>query len=142
MPVVLIVAGSVLLIAAIRGTQQDLFLLLASDFTGPDNFIFWFLSIVVIGAIGYIPRLKPVSDGFLILVILTLFLKKGTGFFDQFNKQVGSTQSAQPVVSSGSTSSGGTNVVRIGGGGGGPGIGVTIGAGGGSIGIGSGGVTI
>ncbi len=108
MPFVLIIAGVVLLIAAIRNTQQELFLLLAKDFTGPNNFIYWFLSILIIGAIGYVPRLKPVSDGFLILVILVLFLKKGNGFFDMFQLQVGSTQKQSPVVSPGNTSTMGT----------------------------------
>jgi hypothetical protein len=103
MPFVLIISGVVLLIAAIRDKQQQLFFLLGNDFTGTDNFIYWFLSILIIGAIGYIPKLKPVSDGFLVLVILVLFLRKGTGFFDMFQKQIGTTQSAKPVVSTGST---------------------------------------
>lgn len=116
MPFVLIVAGVVLLIATIRNTQQQLFLLLANDFTGKDNFIYWFISILIIGAIGYIPKLKPISDGFLVLVILVLFLRKGTGFFDMFQKQVGTTQSAHPVVSSGAATGTTTNIVNTGGG--------------------------
>ena len=100
MPFVLIIAGVVLLVAAVRNTQQDLFGLLAKDFVGPNNFIFWFVSIVIIGAIGYVPKLKPLSDGFLILVILALFLgnKKNIGFFGMFQKQIGATQSATPSV--------------------------------------------
>ena len=96
MPFVLIIAGIVLLIAAIRNSQGDLFHLLAGDFTGPNNFIFWFVSILIIGAIGYIPKLKPVSDGFLILVILVLFLRRGSGFFDMFQKQINTTQASVP----------------------------------------------
>jgi hypothetical protein len=119
MPFVLIVAGVVLLVAAIRDTQQQLFYLVAGDFTGKNNFIYWFLSIVIIGAVGYIPRMKPISDGFLILVILTLFLKKGA-FFDQFQAAIGTTQAARPVVSAGS---GGGQYV--GGGGGSPSISIT-----------------
>jgi hypothetical protein len=107
MPFVLIVSGSVLLIAAVRNTQQNLYLLLAHDFTGPNNFIYWFLSILVIGAIGYIPKAKPISDGFLILVILVLFLTKGSGFFDAFNRQIGTTQRVTPSVS-GTGANGGT----------------------------------
>lgn len=139
MPFVLIVAGAILLIAAVRNTQQSLFYLLAKDFTGPDNFIFWFLSIVVIGAVGYIPKMKPISDGFLILVILTLFLKKGTGFFDQFNKQIGSTQSAKPVVASSSGGGGtsGAGLITSSGG-----TGVSVGTGGVNVGVGSGGVSV
>lgn len=146
MPLVLIIAGLVLLICAVRNTQQQLFLLLADDFTGSDNFIFWFLSIVAIGAIGYVPKLKPISDGFLILVILTLFLKKGTGFFDQFQKQITTTQSATPVVSSPTAtagffgSTGGTGATGATGSTGG--TGVNVNAGGVSVGAGSGGVNV
>lgn len=121
MPFVMIISGIVLIIAAVRNTQQDLYFLLAHDFTGPNNFIYWTLAILVIGSIGYIPRLKPVSDGFLILVILALFLTKKTGFFDMFQKQIASTQSANPVVaSSGATqqAAGGGNQVAINTGGG------------------------
>ncbi len=99
MPFVLIIIGVVLLIAAVRDKQQVLFYLLAHDFTGDNNFIYWFISILIIGAIGYIPKLKPVSDGFLILVILVLFLRKGTGFFDAFQRQIGGTETSKPVVS-------------------------------------------
>jgi hypothetical protein len=120
MPFVLIVAGSLLFIAAVRGTQQDLFYLLARDFTGPHNFIFWIVAILIIGAVGYIPRLKPVSDGFLILVILALFIRKGTGFFDMFQQQIGTTTTAKPVVSA---PAGGSSLVNLGGG---PSVGVTL----------------
>ena len=113
MPFVLIVAGSVLLIAAVRNTQQQLFYLLALDFTGPKNFVFWVFSILVIGAVGYIPRLKPISDGFLILVILALFIRKGAGFFDMFQTQIATTQAAKPFISP----TGSTGGVTVGGGG-------------------------
>ena len=93
MPFVLIIAGVLLFISGVRNTQGDLYKLLEGDFTGEDNFIYWFLSIMVIGAIGYIPKMKPFSDGFLILVIIQLFLKKDTGFFDQFKSQLDSSES-------------------------------------------------
>jgi hypothetical protein len=98
MPFFFIISGSVLLIAAVRNTQEELFFLLAHDMTGPQNFVFWFVSILIIGLVGYIPKLKPISDGFLILVILTLFLKKGVGFFDMFNKQIGTTTTTTPQI--------------------------------------------
>jgi hypothetical protein len=96
----LIIIGSVLLIASIRGTQGSLFTLVQGDFTGPNNFIFWTLSILLIGAIGYIPKLKPISVAFLVLVVLVLLLSKGNpntatgGFFSQFFSQIGATQAA------------------------------------------------
>jgi hypothetical protein len=108
MPFVLIIAGTVLVISAVKNTQQILFYLLARDFTGPNNFIYWFLSILAIGAIGYIPRAKPISDGFLILVILTLFLKENTGFIAMFQQQIGRTQTSSPQVSAPTGSTGST----------------------------------
>lgn len=96
MPFVLIIAGIVLITVAVRNTQDQFFSLVQHDFVGPNNFIFWVLSILIIGAIGYIPRLKPISNGFLILVVLVLILKKGQGFFDQFNKQIVAGTAAAP----------------------------------------------
>ena len=91
MPFALLIIGLTLVIASVRNTQEDLFKLVKNDFTGDQNFVFWFLSILVIGMIGYIPKLKPISTGFLALVIIVLFLKAGNpqtgqagGFFAQF----------------------------------------------------------
>lgn len=83
MPFVLIIAGIVLLIVAVRNTQDQFFYLLQGDFTGKNNFVFWVLAILIIGAIGYVPRLKPISNAFLILVVLVLILTKGQGLFDK-----------------------------------------------------------
>lgn len=92
MPYALILAGALLLVSGVRNTQADLFALLKKDFTGPHNFIFWFLAIMAVGSIGYVPKIKPVSDAFLILVILVLFLSN-KGFFAQFTRQISSTTS-------------------------------------------------
>jgi hypothetical protein len=96
------VAGSILLIAAVKNTQETLYYLLVGDFTGPNNFVYWLLAILIIGAIGYVPKLKPLSDGFLILVILVLFLSKG-GFWAKFTQQIGVLQSARNEVGQGGT---------------------------------------
>jgi hypothetical protein len=100
MPFALLIVGVFLVIAGVRNTQDVLFDLVKADFIGTDNFIFWFLAIVAIGALGYIPRLKPLSTAFLGLVIVVLFLKEGNasgtggGFFNQFLKAIQGTQSA------------------------------------------------
>lgn len=97
----LLIIGAVLLIAAVKNTQGSLFTLVQGDFTGPNNFVYWTLSILLIGAIGYIPKLKPFSVAFLILVILVLILTKGNpnstsgGFFQKFFQQIGSTTTAK-----------------------------------------------
>lgn len=108
MPFALLIIGIWLLIAGVRDTagpvtkQNTLFYLVRGDFTGPDNFVYWFIAILLIGSIGYISKLKPLSTAFLWLVIVVLFLKKGSssgvggGFFNQFIAGIGITQQAGP----------------------------------------------
>jgi hypothetical protein len=83
MPFLFLIAGFVMTVSAVRGTQDDLIKLLKDDFTGSNNFLFWIVSILLIGALGYIGPLRPLSRAFLVLVIVVLFLKNG-GVFTQF----------------------------------------------------------
>ena len=105
MPFALIVVGLVLLITASRDKHEQLFTLLKGDFTGPNNFVYWFVAILTIGAIGYIPRAKPFSNAMLVLVVLILVLKRGDshgvggGLFERFTEQLKSTAPAQPTTS-------------------------------------------
>lgn len=109
MPFALLIIGVVLLTAGVRNTQNTLFSLLKGDFTGQSNFVFWFVSIMIIGSIGYIPKLKPISTGFLVLVLMVLFLTKGNpsgvggGFFAQFTSALNSTQQSATGTQTAST---------------------------------------
>jgi len=99
MPFVLIIAGIVLLTVAVRNTQDEFFYLLQGDFTGKNNYIFWVIAILIIGGVGYVPRLKPISNAFLILVVLVLVLTKGEGLFDKasgFFAQITEGTAARP----------------------------------------------
>lgn len=114
MPFALVIIGTVLLIASIKNTYglttpggtPGLGALLTGDFTGPNNFVFWFAAILLIGAIGYIDKLKPISNAFLILVIVVLVLKQGNpsgvggGVFSQFTAALQTTTTAQPSSNS------------------------------------------
>jgi branched-subunit amino acid permease len=91
MPFALLTIGLILLVVSVRGTQNDLFDLLKSDVTGPNNYLYWVLAILAVGAVGYIPRLKPVSNAFLVLIVAVIFLRNG-GFFDQFSAAIAATQ--------------------------------------------------
>lgn len=103
MPFALLIVGIFLLVSGVRNTQDTLFGLLHGDFTGKDNFIYWFIAIVIIGSVGYVPRLKPVSNSLLALVIVVLFLRRG-GFFNQFTNAIsGSTSSGGALSSPAST---------------------------------------
>jgi hypothetical protein len=124
----LLIIGAVLLISAVRNTvdgPSGLFALVRNDFTGQANFIYWIAAILIIGAIGYIPKLKSLSVAMLGLVVLVLFLKKGDpttgvggGFFAQFVKGIGTTTAAtpatvsqlQPVITIGNVTNPGTPV--------------------------------
>lgn len=90
MPYALIIFGAILLTASVRNTQADLFRLLKGEFTGSHNFVYWLLSILIIGAIGYVDKLKPISSAFMVLVVMVLFLSN-RGFFNQFQSQIQST---------------------------------------------------
>ena len=101
----LLVAGLVLLVAGVRNTQGDLFTLLKGDVAnknGQPGFIYWIAAIFLIGAIGYIPKVKPFSVALLSLVILVLFLTKGVGFFSQLQGGIAST-AVQPTSATSST---------------------------------------
>jgi hypothetical protein len=94
MPFLFIVSGLVLVISAARGTNDQILDLLKADVTGPNNFIYWMAAILVIGAVGYIKDIAPVSRAFLVLVVIVLLLKSG-GVFQQFTSALSGTQQAQ-----------------------------------------------
>lgn len=89
MPFALLLAGLILMIAAIRGKQKDLFDLLKDDFSGDHNFFMWVLAIIFLVAIGNVERLKPISNAFLVLIIVVIILTNGKrGLFDNFMSQL------------------------------------------------------
>lgn len=104
MPFALLILGAVLLVAAVRGTQDDLFTLVKGDFTGNGNFLYWVVVLLIIGAVGYIPKLKPLSDAFLVLMVVVIFIKAGNpqsgtgGFFSKFTSAIGSTSATQQTT--------------------------------------------
>jgi len=93
MPFALIFVGIVMTVAGVRGTEQQLFKLLKGDFTGQNSYLYWVLAIMVVGALGYIPSLRPVSRAFLALIIVVLFLHSGSGFFTKFQSAIASVSS-------------------------------------------------
>lgn len=91
-------AGILLLVSGVRGTQDKLFSLVKNDFIGPGNFFYWTLVVLMLGAIGYIRPLRPLSRGFLVLIVVVLLLTRGNpngiggGFFAQLMRQLNRTQ--------------------------------------------------
>lgn len=95
----LLIIGITLIVAAVRNTQDTLVSLVVGDFSGDGNFVYWVVALLLVGSIGYVPRLKPLSDGFLVLILLALILSRGDpkkniggGFFKQFTDAIGTTK--------------------------------------------------
>jgi hypothetical protein len=95
MSIALLGAGILLVVASVRDKQGDLVNLVQGDLLGEGGFLQWFVALVLLGAIGFIPRLKPFSVALMALVLIAIFLRKGTGFFDQLQKAVGIKAASQ-----------------------------------------------
>ena len=88
MPVFLIIVGLYFLTAGVRGEEMQLAGLLHGDLTGQHSFIPWVVAILIVGAVGYVDELRPVSDGFMALLVVVLLLAN-KGFFAQFFSALG-----------------------------------------------------
>jgi hypothetical protein len=88
MPFAFILVGLVLVISGVKDTSAQLLSLLNGDLRGQNNYIYWMLSIAVVGSLGYIESFRPFSRALLVLLIVVLVLsndKNGSsGFFTNF----------------------------------------------------------
>ena len=89
MPLILVLIGAVLIVAAMRDTQGDLFAALREDVPA---YSVWAAAIVAIGLVGFIPGFRPVARGLLALVIVVLVVNNYqalvTGFENGWRKEV------------------------------------------------------
>ena len=83
MPFVLVLGGLLLIITGARGTYAQFGSLVAGEFTGKPNFIYFALAIFLIGAVGYIDSLRTVSRLMLALVLIGIVIAN-KGFFANF----------------------------------------------------------
>ena len=72
MPLVLIFIGAILMVSAFRNTQGSLASALMQDVPA---YLTWAAAIVAVGAIGFIPKLQPVSRALLALVLTVIVLR-------------------------------------------------------------------
>lgn len=103
MPFVIIALGIILLVAGIRSTEKDLFQLVKDDVLGSGGLIYWIVAIGLVGSLGYVKQLRPISIGVMSLILLVLVLKTGGGF-SKLQSTLTATQAS--VESSGSSSGG------------------------------------
>lgn len=90
MPFAFLIVGVIAVAAGVNHQSKQLLTMVKGDLQGKDGYIYWFISILLIGSLGYIPQLKGFSRAFLVLVLVVLVLKEGNpsgqggGFFKQF----------------------------------------------------------
>lgn len=90
MPLFFLLIGILLIFAAINNKLGQLGSLVAEDFaptTGAAGFQVWIVAIFIIGALGYVKELKPLSNAFLVLILVVLILSN-RGFFANFKSAV------------------------------------------------------
>lgn len=85
MPFALVTIGLLMIVTGARDTYADFGAKVVSEFQGPNNFTYWIAGIGGVGALGYYEPLRAFSRLFMTLIILTIFVKADTGFFDQFS---------------------------------------------------------
>ena len=83
MPFIALVIGSILVVAAIRDNHGTLFAALAVDIPA---YVTWGAAILAIGAIGFVPNLKPVSRALMTLILIVLILNNYQSILSDFTK--------------------------------------------------------
>jgi hypothetical protein len=103
MPFIFTIFAILFIVIGARGQSSTAIALLKSEFTGPNSFIQFLIAILVVGFLGYIKPLKLVSDGFLLLILISMFLANKGGFFAQFENALQNTPATTTSNTSAST---------------------------------------
>lgn len=102
MILVALMIGVILIVAALRNSQGALFSALSTDVP---EYVIWAAAILAIGAIGFIPGLKPVSRGLLALIVVVIVLNNYQAILAGFKSVAsGQTRSSGKTVSIGNAS--------------------------------------
>lgn len=83
MILVALIIGVILVVAAIRNSQGALFNALGQDVPG---FVVWAAALFAVGAVGFIPGLKPVSRGLMALVLIVIVLNNYQAILNGFGE--------------------------------------------------------
>lgn len=74
MPFFFVFVGILLIVTGVKDTHVALGKQVVKDFTGKQNFWTWVLALGCSGALGYVDRLKPFANAFMVLVLLAMVL--------------------------------------------------------------------
>lgn len=119
MPFALTFTGLLLIITGFQNTYKEFGAQVQDDFSGPNNFLYWLVSLLIIGMLGYVKSLEGLSRAFMGLIIVALILvtyQRNPQIFQQIGAGLaaGSTAPVNPI---GAPLAGGTGGGEGGGGG-------------------------
>lgn len=109
MPLIAILAGLTLIAVAYRGTEHALSAQLTSDFGSGgagSQFVAWAAALLALGALGYVPKMRQLSNLAMALVIVVLVLRN-QGIFGQLAGVIDNPPAAMPSVPLAAYSGGG-----------------------------------
>jgi len=105
MGIALTVTGIILIITGAQNTYGAFGNQLRGDFTGTNNFTWWFLALILVGMLGYIPALRSFSRWFLALILIAILFSH-KGFFAQLTNALKAGPVNQPVPAGAQTPTG------------------------------------
>ncbi len=105
MPYAFIVVGLLMIVTGARNTFRQFGAQLVKDFTGPGNFTWWIASLGAVGAVGYIPKLRPVSTAFMTLIVIVLVIAQ-KGLFPKLTAALKAGPTAPGPAPAGASSTG------------------------------------
>lgn len=104
MPFALVLIGLVLIVTSAQDSYVQMGSQIKKDFTGTGSFMWWLVAIMMVGAIGYVQKLKPLSIALMTLVLIVLLLKNGN-FFAQLTSALQKAPVKPAVGAEGATPS-------------------------------------
>ena len=99
MPFALTAVGLILIITGFQNTYKQFGATVAGDFSGPNNFLYWMVAVMIVGALGYIKGLETFSRTFMTLIVISLVIamyKKNPNVFSDIQSGI-STGSSTPI---------------------------------------------
>lgn len=91
MPIVILVISLTLVFAGLNDKLGTLSSLLQDDIKPSDgsaSFGLWVLAIIIVGVLGYVNKLRPFSNAFLVLIFVAILISN-KGFFTQLFSSFG-----------------------------------------------------